>query len=101
MPRKKTKKKTAKKSTCFGINIFFPFYTFIGLFADCIDWIVIGLIPFLGDAFDVLMIAFWFWILRSPVALVGAVELIPLVDVLPVHTGIGLYADIKRGNNNE
>ena len=72
----------------------FPKYTLVGIVADATDFIV-GWVPILGDAFDIMMIIFWYWILKSPVALVGAVELIPLVDVLPVHTAIGLYADMK------
>lgn len=76
----------------------FPKYTLIGLAADLVDWLVIGMIPFLGDAFDVLMIVLWYIILKSPVALLGGIELIPLADVLPVHTAIGLYADNRRKN---
>jgi len=73
-----------------------PKYTIVGLAADLADWLIVGMIPILGDAFDIMMVIFWYWILKNPIALVGAVELIPFVDVLPVHTAIGLYADMRK-----
>ena len=72
-----------------------PKYTIIGLMADVFDLLIIGLLPILGDAFDVGMIVLWYTVLKSPVALVGAIELIPLADILPIHTALGLYADMK------
>ena len=72
-------------------------YTLLGFFLDLVDWVIVGFVPVIGDGLDVLSILFWYWILKSPVALVGAIELVPLADVLPTNILLGLYADSKGG----
>ena len=70
-------------------------YTLLGFFLDLFDWVVLGFLPVIGDAIDLLGTAFWLHILKSPVALIGAIEFIPLADVLPTNIFIGVYADHK------
>lgn len=67
----------------------------IGLALDLVDWFVVGLIPILGDAVDVIGIAIMYRY-AGAVAVAGAVELIPLADILPTFIAIGLYASLKR-----
>lgn len=67
----------------------------MGIALDAFDWFVVGFIPILGDVVDVAGIAI-FYRYVGVTALGGAVELIPLADVLPTFTALGLYASIKR-----
>lgn len=70
-------------------------YTIIGLLFDAFDWLVIGMIPVLGDIVDIFATAFWFTKL-GPTGLIAGIELIPLVDILPTNIVLGFMTD-QRG----
>jgi hypothetical protein len=59
------------------------------------------MIPLVGDIVDVLGALFWY----TRVGVVGlgaAIEVVPLVDILPVNTAIGYYADnVRTGKSKE
>ena len=68
----------------------------VGIALDVFDWICVGLIPVLGDIADVW--ATFYWVRVAGV--VGYFELlelipIPLFDVLPINTFIGIRADSR------
>ena len=67
----------------------------IGMALDLFDYFVVGFIPIIGDIIDIFgMVIFYKYI--GIVALAGAVELIPLADILPTFSALGLYASLKR-----
>ena len=70
-------------------------YTLFGAILDAFDYLVLGFLPIIGDVVDLFGTVCWLTILKSPVALVGAIEFIPLADVLPTNIFIGVYADHK------
>ena len=59
---------------------------FIAVLLDLADWGIVGLIPFLGDIFDIIGIALLFPFI-GVYALLGAVEFIPILgDLAPSFT---------------
>jgi len=60
------------------------------------DFLIVGLIPGLGEVFDIVP-AVYFYRVLGPVGLTGLVELIPIgvVDILPIWTVMGVYAAVK------
>jgi glycine cleavage system H protein len=73
------------------------FFTFVGLALDIFDWLLVGMIPGLGDIVDVIAVVVWTVIL-GPAGLLEALELIPGMDILPFNTALGMLAD-SRGTN--
>lgn len=56
------------------------------LFLDIADIIAFAWIPVIGDVLDIIGIAILFLLVRNPIVLISAAELIPGVDFLPMHT---------------
>ena len=69
-------------------------HTLVGLALDAVDWLGLGLIPILADAID-LVGTVYFTKVVGLAGLAGLIELIPLADVLPTYTALGIYADLK------
>jgi hypothetical protein len=69
-------------------------HTIVGLILDIPDWLGFGLIPIVGDLLDIIGTIYFTKVL-GPIGIAGAIELIPLADVLPTFTCLGLYADMK------
>ena len=68
-----------------------------GFFLDLVDWLALGLAPFLGDLIDLLGIVYFAKVEGLDYkALLGGVEFIPAVDILPTFTALGLYASSKQ-----
>jgi hypothetical protein len=70
------------------------FYTLIGLALDVFDWLIVGMIPLIGDIVDLAATVLWLKVL-GPVGLAAAVELIPAADILPTNIALGIYADYR------
>lgn len=71
---------------------------FIALISDAIDYLipVFGFLPLIGDALD--LVTMWLnYRYIGWYASVGAVEWIPLMDILPAHTGAVLAWWITTG----
>jgi hypothetical protein len=68
----------------------------VGLALDIFDWTCVGLIPILGDVADVAALLYWVRF-AGIVGLAETLELIPLpiFDILPINTLLGLYADSR------
>ena len=81
------------KNTHWGLALL------VAIVLDVLDWAVIGSIPIYGDVFDLIGMGILFRLL-GPLGLIGAIELVPVVDVLPMFTIsvilAWLYADSKR-----
>ena len=71
------------------------FHIAVGAAFDAIDFLGLGLIPILGDVLDVVA-ALYFYRFVGIVGLAGLVELIPLADILPTWTALGIYAAVKE-----
>ena len=71
------------------------FHIAVGVAFDVIDFLGIGLIPILGDVVDVIG-ALYFYRFVGVLGLAGLVEIIPLFDILPTFTALGIYAAIKE-----
>jgi len=56
------------------------------LFLDVADIIAFAWIPVIGDVLDIIGIVILFILVRNPIVLISASELIPGVDFLPMHT---------------
>ena len=69
---------------------------FVGVLLDLPDFLLAGLLPIIGDIIDVIG-TFYFYRVLGPAGLVGAVELIPGIDILPTYTALGVYAVLKKG----
>jgi len=71
-------------------------HTMVGLALDIFDWTCVGLIPILGDVADVAALLYWVRF-AGIVGLAETLELIPLpiFDILPINTLLGLYADSR------
>ncbi len=69
----------------------------IALVLDAIDYVV-GWIPILGDALDVFGIVVLYMMI-GPIAILGAAELIPALDFLPIFTGTVVLSKIMRREN--
>ncbi len=67
-------------------------YAVIGFALDVFDWVLIGLIPGVGDVADVIATVYWTRVL-GVLGLIEAIELIPVADVLPFNTALGMVAD--------
>ena len=73
-------------------------YSVIGFLLDLFDWMLIGMIPGIGDLAD--LVAAWFWTRKlGAVGLLSALELVPAVDVLPLNTVLGIAADNAASSN--
>ena len=71
--------------------------TIIGLLLDIPDFLGFGMIPILGDIIDVLGIIYFTKVLGVG-GVMGALELVPGLDELPIFTFLGVYADFfKKG----
>ncbi len=64
----------------------------VGLALDTFDWMLLGMIPGLGDVVDVISTVYWTAVL-GPVGLIEAIELVPGADILPVNIALGMMAD--------
>jgi len=71
-------------------------HTLIGLLLDIPDWLAIGSIPIIADILDIIGTVYFTKVL-GPAGISGVIELIPLADLLPTFTALGLYADMKKG----
>ena len=72
----------------------------VGFGLDLLDWLLVGMIPLVGDVLDVVgFLYFYFKAKVSYVAAIGAIELIPGLDILPTWTAIGLYAARRQGGD--
>ena len=69
--------------------------TVVGGLLDLFDF-GIGMIPIVGDAVDILASLYWFKKL-GPTGLVGLIEVIPGLDLLPTNLALGYMADQKGG----
>lgn len=66
-----------------------------GLLLDVFDWLLVGAVPVLGDVVDLIGIAY-FWKHLGPMALVGLLELVPLLDGLPTFTALGVLTYLRE-----
>jgi len=65
-----------------GIDARFILALVIAGFFDILDYLVVGAIPLAGDILDALAIILLFPLI-GPYALIGAVEFVPILDLLP------------------
>ncbi|MEM1944083.1 MAG: hypothetical protein QXJ55_08105 [Candidatus Caldarchaeum sp.] len=66
-----------------------------GVLLDLFDWLLIGSVPVLGDAVDLIGVAY-FWRQLGPAALAGLLELVPLLDGLPTFTALGVLTYLRE-----
>jgi len=71
----------------------------VGLLLDSVDWLGFGAIPVIGDIIDLVGVAY-FWRVLGPIALAGLIELIPVADILPTYTALGVYAYMRGGRRD-
>tara|TARA_Y100000310_G_C20317145_1_gene638967 strand:+ start:192 stop:446 length:255 start_codon:yes stop_codon:yes gene_type:complete len=77
-------------------NMFFA-ALFVNGFADFMDFILMGLIPGIGDIIDIgVMVINWSVFKLGPVTLLSSVELLPVgvTDLMPVHTATVFAAKV-------
>ncbi|MEM4301545.1 MAG: hypothetical protein QXQ70_03125 [Candidatus Caldarchaeum sp.] len=66
----------------------------VGGVLDILDWLGAGMVPVIGDVIDLVGIAY-FWRLLGPMALVGLIELVPVLDIAPTWTALGFLAYMR------
>jgi hypothetical protein len=70
----------------------------VGIALDIIDYLGIGLLPILGDLIDLAGIVYFWQVEKLKYySLIGAVEFIPLADILPTFTFLGILAGTRKG----
>ena len=69
----------------------------VGFLADLVDWVGIGFIPIIMDAFDLVMAFIWYRKIGI-VGLAAAVEVIPGFDILPTNICLGYLCDQKEAS---
>jgi|GEM_PF-3397847 len=81
-------------------NIHWGLALLVGLIFDIVDWLGVGLIPGVGDVFDLIAVGVLFKLV-GPIALFGAVELLPVAvtDALPVFTVTVIVAWLYNGSS--
>ena len=67
----------------------------IAMFLDVADILFFAWLPVVGDVLDVIGVGILL-VLIGPYALIGAAELIPFVDVLPLHTAAVVFARSQK-----
>ena len=67
------------------------FHLIVGILLDAVDYILIGMIPGLGDVVDAVGILYFCFFL-GPLGVAPAIELVPGLDILPTNMITGFYA---------
>lgn len=69
-------------------------YILIGFLFDLPDFLGFGLIPGLGDVFDLIGVAYFYSIIGKE-SLLGLIEIFLAADVIPTFTLLGIYATFQ------
>lgn len=69
----------------------------VALLSDGIDY-AFGFIPGYGDMLDIATAGILFWLTKSPVVLMGLVELVPAEDFIPTWVLVTGLAYTKRNS---
>ena len=74
-------------------------HTLVGLLLDVVDWLVVGLVPFLDAIID-LFGAWYFYRILGPAGLASLLELFPMADIFPTNLMLGILADMRVEEQN-
>lgn len=87
--------KAKVQNTHFGIALL------VGIVSDLLDAAGVGLVPGIGDVFDLITMGILYKLL-GPIALLGAVELLPVAvtDALPMFTITVILAWLYKGRKS-
>jgi len=77
-------------------NLRWPYAFFVAFIADALDVLILAVfgLPVVGDAADLITMGLLFPVIGKYVV-VGAIEFVPLIDLLPTHTASVFLAYFK------